>query len=128
MAPPAADRVGRIQGPGRLCLDLNGAVAVDNNHIQVFDCNQSGAQVWTVAADGTLRVLGKCAAAADDGAVRITGCDGRRTAQWRTGPDRTLVNLARDACLTDPSTGTRVGAGVRVESCSGADRQRWDLP
>ena len=128
LAPPPADRAGRIHGNGDVCLDLNGAVAFDGNHIQVFTCNDTSAQVWTVAADGTLRVVGKCAFAADDGAVRIAGCDGRRSAQWRTGDNGALVNLAREDCLTDPGTGTRSGTGVRIEDCSGADRQRWQLP
>jgi Ricin-type beta-trefoil lectin domain len=128
LAPPAADRVGRISGPGGLCLDLNGAVPSDGNHIQVFVCNDTVAQVWTLASDGTLRVVGKCAVVADDGTVRIAGCDGRRSAQWRTGRDRELVSIAADDCLTDPGDGTRSGAGVRVEDCSGADRQRWQTP
>ena len=128
LAPPPADRAGKIHGNGDVCLDLNGAVAFDGNHIQVFTCNDTPAQVWTIAADGTLRVVGKCAFAADDGAVRISGCDGRRSGQWRTGDNGTLVNLAGEDCLTDPGTGTRSGAGVRIEDCSGADRQRWRLP
>jgi hypothetical protein len=84
--------------------------------------------VFNLAADGTLRVVGKCAVAADDGTVRILGCDGRRSAQWRAGQDRALVNLAAGDCLTDPATGTRPGAGVRIEDCSRAERQRWELP
>ncbi|MEU8235026.1 RICIN domain-containing protein [Actinoplanes sp. NPDC048967] len=128
LAPPPADRVGRIHGLGGLCLDLNGAIAVDGNHIQVFTCNETAAQVWTVATDGTLRVVGKCAVAADDGTVRLAGCDGRRSGQWQAGADRTLVALAGGGCLTDPGSGSRSGAGVRIESCSGADRQRWELP
>jgi hypothetical protein len=60
--------------------------------------------------------------------VRIKGCDDSPTAQWRAGPDRTLVNLAGQTCLTDPGNGTRSGSGVRTESCSGDDRQRWELP
>jgi hypothetical protein len=127
IAPPV-DRVGRIHGPGGLCLDLNGGVPTEGNHIQVFTCNDSPAQVWSLAADGTLRVVGRCAVAADDGTVRIRGCDGRRSAQWRAGRDRALVNLAAGDCLTDPGTGTRSGTGVRIEDCSGAERQRWELP
>jgi hypothetical protein len=128
LAPPATDKVGLIHGNGGLCLDLNGAVAVDDNRIQVFTCNDTAAQVWTVAADGTMRVVGKCAVAADDGTVRITSCDGRRSAQWRTGDNSALVNLASEDCLTDPGSGARSGTGVRIEDCSGADRQRWQLP
>ncbi|RSM73133.1 hypothetical protein DMB66_03605 [Actinoplanes sp. ATCC 53533] len=128
LIPPAADRVGRIHGNGDLCLDLNGALAVDGTQIQVYTCNDTAAQRWTVAADGTLRIVGKCAAAADDGAVRLAGCDGRRAEQWRAGPDDSLVNLATDGCLTDPSTGTQSGAAVRIEECAAAERQRWKLP
>ena len=128
LVPPAADRVGRINGNGGLCLDLNAALAVDGTQIQVFTCNDTAAQRWTVATDGTLRIVGKCAAATDDGAVRLAGCDGRRAEQWRAGPEDSLVNLATGDCLTDPSTGTRSGAAVRIEDCSAAAGQRWELP
>jgi hypothetical protein len=128
LPPPPADRVGRIRANGDLCLDLNGAAATDGNHIQVYTCNDTAAQMFTLAADGTLRVQGKCAVAADDGTVRINGCATARSGQWRTGPDETLVNLAVADCLTDPSAGSSPGTGVRIEDCSAADRQRWDLP
>jgi hypothetical protein len=128
LVPPAADRVGRIHGNGDLCLDLNGALAVDGAQIQVYTCNDTAAQRWTLAADGTLRIVGKCATAADDGTVRLAGCDGRRAEQWRAGPDDSLVNLATAGCLTDPSAGTQSGAAVRVEECTAAERQRWKLP
>jgi hypothetical protein len=128
VAPPATERVGRIHGLGGLCLDLNGAVALDGTQIQVYSCNDSAAQVWTLATDGTLRIVGKCAAATDDGMVRLAGCDDRRAAQWRTGANSALVNLATEDCLTDPSAGTSSGAPVRIEDCTGAERQRWQLP
>lgn len=128
LIPPPADRVGRIRGAGGLCLDLNGALVIDGNHIQVFTCNDTAAQGWTVAADGTLRVVGRCAAVADDGTVRIAGCDDRRAAQWRPGPDGSLVSVATEGCLTDPSAGATSGTGVRVEPCTAADAQRWQLP
>ena len=127
LVPPAVDRVGRIHGNGDLCLDLNGALAVDGTQIQVYTCNDTAAQRWTVAADGTLRIVGKCAAAADDGAVRLAGCDGRRAEQWRAGPEDGLVSLATGDCLTDPSAGARSGTAVRVEDCSATEGQRWEL-
>ncbi|MEU8614314.1 RICIN domain-containing protein, partial [Actinoplanes sp. NPDC048791] len=102
-------------------------VAVDGDRAVEVQA-EPAAQVWTVATDGTLRVVGKCAVATDDGAVRLAGCDGRRSGPWQAGADRTLVNLAGGGCLTDPGSGSRSGAGVRIESCSGADRQRWELP
>jgi ricin-type beta-trefoil lectin protein len=125
---PAAARVGTIGADGGLCLDLNGGVAVDDNHVQVFECNGTTAQVWTLATDGTLRVVDKCAQVAADGTVHITGCDNRDAAQWRAGRNQALVNVATNDCLTDPAAGTRSGAGVQVADCAGASNQQWRLP
>jgi ricin-type beta-trefoil lectin protein len=128
LAPsPTADRTGTIGGRNNLCLDLNGGVPVDDNHVQVFDCNGTDAQRWTLAADGTLRVVGKCALVVGDGTVHIVSCDGRTTARWRIA-GRTLVNAANARCLTDPAAGTRAGAGVTVTRCSGSAEQSWNLP
>ncbi|UQU68308.1 ricin-type beta-trefoil lectin domain protein [Couchioplanes caeruleus] len=125
---PAAARTGTVTGAGGLCLDLNGAVPFDGNHIQVYECNRTAAQAWTLAPDGTLRVMGMCAQVVSDAGVHITGCDGRRAAQWRAGPDQSLVNLSTGGCLTDPENGSRQGSWSRVTACTGASGQRWRLP
>ncbi|MGK5681835.1 ricin-type beta-trefoil lectin domain protein [Actinoplanes sp. URMC 104] len=126
-APPADDRAGVVRGQNGLCLDLNGAVAVDGNHVQVYDCNQTAAQSWTLASDGTLRVLGKCALVVGDRSVKIVSCDGRTTAQWRAS-GQLLINVSNNDCLTDPSAGRTSGTAVTVTSCSGSASQRWSLP
>lgn len=126
-APPAA-RVGTITGDGNLCLDLNGGVPQDDNHVQVFDCNGTEAQRWTLATDGTLRVVGKCAQVTGDSTVHIIGCDSRAQSQWRAGAGNALVNVATGACLTDPDAGARSGAGVRVAACADTANQQWALP
>ena len=128
LAPPVPTaRTGTIRGQNGLCLDLNGAVAVDFNHIQVFDCNGTAAQNWTLATDGTLRVLGKCALVVGDNTVHIVTCDGRTTAQWRVSGQQ-LINSSDQQCLTDPSSGTTSGTGVTVTACNGRANQRWSLP
>ncbi|XVV09401.1 ricin-type beta-trefoil lectin domain protein [Actinoplanes sp. CA-131856] len=125
--PPADERVGAIRGQNGVCLDLNGGVPFDGNHVQVFGCNRSFAQTWTIASDGTLRVAGKCALLVGDASVEIVGCDGRTTAQWRVS-GQLIVNASNDDCLTDPSGGRWAGTGVRVEDCNGSAKQRWSLP
>jgi hypothetical protein len=125
---PEAARTGRIAAADDLCLDVNGGVPADNNHVQVSDCNGTSAQRWTMAPDGTLQVVGKCAQVTGDATVHIIGCDDREAAQWRAGPEDSLVNLATNECLTDPANGDRSGAAVVVTACSGSDNQQWDLP
>jgi hypothetical protein len=123
---PAA-RVGPIRGQNNLCLDLSGGVAVEGNHIQVFHCNSSVAQQWTLATDGTMRVSGMCALVAGDNTVHTTTCDGRTTAQWSISGQR-LISAANARCLTDPSSGAFSATPVRVTTCNGAANQRWSLP
>lgn len=125
---PAVARSGALVGAGSLCLDLNGGVPVDGNHVQVFTCNGTDAQRWTVATDGTLRVVGKCAAPVADGTVHITGCGGGSAGQWRQGKSRSLVNVGTGQCLTDPRGGAQSGSGVQVSACTGAAGQQWTLP
>ncbi|WP_043511432.1 MULTISPECIES: RICIN domain-containing protein [unclassified Actinoplanes] len=115
-----------VSGNG-LCLDLPGAVPVDDSVIQVFDCNRSAAQVWTLGTDGTLQVMGKCALLVGDSTVHLTSCDLRTTAQWRITGDHQLINAASNRCLTDPSQGARPGTRVVVVTCTGASDQRWSL-
>ena len=55
-APPT----GAITGYQGLCLDDRGALTADYNPTQVYTCNGTPAQQWTVAANGTLQALGKC--------------------------------------------------------------------
>ncbi len=124
---PVTARTGTIRGQNGLCLDLNGGVPVDDNHVQVFTCNGTSAQTWTLATDGTLRVAGMCALIDGDNTVHIVTCDGRTTAQWRVA-DSTLINAADSECLTDPSGGRQSGTGVTVSPCGGSASQRWSLP
>ena len=61
-AAVAAGRVatGQITGYEGLCLDDRSASTADFNPVQVYTCNGSGAQQWTVESNNTLQVLGKC--------------------------------------------------------------------
>ncbi|XVU22211.1 ricin-type beta-trefoil lectin domain protein [Actinoplanes sp. CA-054009] len=125
--PPAAERVGAVRGQNGVCLDLIGGVPFDGNHVQVFECNRSAAQTWTIASDGTLRVAGKCALVVGDRSVEIVSCDGRTTAQWRIS-GQLVINAAENGCLTDPSGGRWSGSWVKVGDCDGSAKQRWSLP
>src|ERR1700728_3929840 len=62
---------GPITGYEGLCLDDRSASTADFNPIQVYTCNGTDAQDWTVNSNGTLTVLGNCldvdAAGTDNG-------------------------------------------------------------
>ncbi|GIF07962.1 RICIN domain-containing protein [Actinoplanes siamensis] len=118
---------GSLVGANGLCLDVPNAIPTDENHIQVFDCNRSAAQLWTLADDGTLRVMGRCALVVGDDTVHLITCDRRTTALWRMTGEGQLINAANDKCLTDPSDGARPHTRVVVVTCTGKSNQVWSL-
>jgi hypothetical protein len=121
--PPAADRSGKVTAASGRCLMRGGLLGVDGSPIQVADCGV--ASTFTLAADGTLRVNGRCAQVSGDGTVRIDGCGGQDSAQWRRGPGSSLVNPSSGHCLTDPG---RAGATTQAAACTGGSEQHWSLP
>ena len=122
--PPAADRTGSVTAASGRCLMLGGLLGTSGSPVQVSGCASVPYQSFTLAADGTLRVNGRCAQADGDGTVRVTGCDDAGdAAQWRAGNGGTL--RSSNGCLTDPG---RSGATTTVSACSGASSQSWTLP
>jgi hypothetical protein len=121
--PPAADRSGKVTAASGRCLMRGGLLGVDGSPVQVADCGIASS--FTLAADGTLRVSGRCAQITGDSTVRIEDCDGQASAQWRGGPGDSLVNPASGQCLTDPG---RSGSTTKAAACTGGSEQKWALP
>jgi hypothetical protein len=123
-AAPAAGRTGVIRGQNGVCLDGSPSFGIDR--IRVSRCDGSGEQNFTLAADGTLQVGGKCTEVAFDSTVHTDGCDSRGTAKWRTS-GQLLINTENNRCLTDTSS-SRITTQVMVLPCGGSATQRWSLP
>ncbi len=119
---------GQITGPADRCVD---AVPSDGN-VELFGCNGSDAQVWTVRDDGTVRALGGCLAVADDSTgdgarVQVRDCDGSDSQQWATDSGR-LVNVNSGRCLDATDGGTADGTPLQIWACSYGPNQQWSLP
>lgn len=124
--PPGSDRTGRISSAAGHCLALGGLLGIDGSPIQTASCGGGTSQKFTLATDGTLQVASRCAVTQGDGSVRSDGCKGAGDgAQWRAGPNGSLVNPSSGLCLTDPG---KSGATTDVAACTGGDSQRWSLP
>ncbi|KMS92175.1 chitinase, partial [Streptomyces regensis] len=54
-ASPAQAATGTITGLAGKCLDVAGANSADGTPVQLYDCNGTNAQQWTVGSDGTIR-------------------------------------------------------------------------
>ncbi|HEU5473829.1 MAG TPA: carbohydrate-binding protein, partial [Actinophytocola sp.] len=127
---------GPITGIGGKCVDISGAATADGTKIQLWTCNGTGAQTWTVTpsmSGATLRALGKCidisgGGTADNTRVQLWTCNGTGAQNWTAGTGGTLVNPQSNKCLTPQAGGTADGTQLVILTCSGATNQRWTLP
>ena len=123
---------GAVVGYEGLCLDDRGASTAQKNPIQVYTCNGTGAQQWTVEPNNTLEVLGMCldvdgAGTANGTLVDLYSCNGTGAQVWEPQPDGALLNPNSGKCLDDTGYGGS-GTQVQIWSCSGNDNQSWALP
>jgi Ricin-type beta-trefoil lectin domain len=123
---------GQITGYQGLCLDDRSASTALFNPIQVYTCNGTNAQQWTVTSNNTLQVLGMCldvngAGTANGTKVDLYTCNGTGAQTWTPGANGSLVNSNSGKCLDDTGWGGS-GTQVQIWSCSGGANQSWTLP
>jgi hypothetical protein len=130
--PPPGGSAGPITGYQGLCLDDRSASTADFNPIQVYTCNGTSAQSWTVESNGSLEVLGKCldvdaAGAANGTKVDLYDCNGTGAQVWQPQSNGSLLNPNSGKCLDDTGFGGS-GTQVQIWSCTGSSNQSWTLP
>ncbi len=124
---------GVITGYGGLCLDDRGASTANFNPVQVYTCNGTNAQQWTVESNGSLQTLGKCldvdaAGTANGTTVDLYDCNGTGAQVWQPQSNGALLNPASGKCLDDSGWSTSPGTQAQIWSCTGAANQSWKLP
>jgi hypothetical protein len=128
--PPQAAVTGTIVGLGGKCIDNNGAVNGNGNHIQIYDCNGTVAQVWTWQSNGTLQVMGQClqVTGTNSGALaELWDCNGSSTEVWRSSRRGSIINAASGLCLEVPGSNTNNGTQLDIAGCNRQSNQRWTL-
>ncbi|MBR7830555.1 ricin-type beta-trefoil lectin domain protein [Actinospica sp. MGRD01-02] len=124
--------VGPIVGYQGLCLDDRSASTANFNPIQVYTCNGTSAQSWTVESNNTLQVLGKCldvdaAGTANGTTVDLYDCNGTAAQTWEPQSNGELLNPNSGKCLDDTGYGGS-GTQVQIWSCADTSNQQWTLP
>ncbi|WP_225447996.1 chitinase [Streptacidiphilus sp. P02-A3a] len=114
------------------CLDDFAGSSADGTIVDLYDCNNTPAQQWTVASNNTLQINGKClditgASTADGALVELWDCNGGGNQVWQQGANNTLVNPASGKCLDDPGFSTTNGTQLDIWDCNGGTNQVWTL-
>jgi hypothetical protein len=128
-----AASAGPITGLGGKCVDVAAASTANGTHVQLYDCNGTGAQSWTVGnPDGSIRALGKCmdvtaASTANGAKVQLYDCNGTGAQRW-TVSNGEIINTGSGKCLDATDKSSANGNQLQIWSCTGASNQRWTVP
>jgi type 1 glutamine amidotransferase len=131
--PPPTGGTGPVVGLANKCLDISGGNTADGTKIQLYTCNGTNAQKWTVTPNGPIKALGKCLDVAGGGTANGTKaqlwtCNGSGAQNWSAQPDQTLRNPQSGRCLDVSQNNSADGQQIHIWDCLGAANQKWKLP
>jgi hypothetical protein len=127
--PGTASGTGEVRGVNNKCLDVADSQTADGTQVQIWTCNSTDAQKWTVSG-GTVKALGKCldvsgGGTADGTTVPVpsrgarspTARSATRSPASASTPPAAPGTTARP-CICGPATPDRTRSG----SCPDRDR------
>ncbi|GAA1360465.1 glycoside hydrolase family 16 protein [Streptomyces beijiangensis] len=128
--PPAAG--GTITGLGGKCVDVAAGSTANGTAVQLYDCNGSTAQKWSVGTDGTIRALGKCldvasGGTADGSLVQLYDCNGTAAQKWTVTGAKDIVNPQANKCLDATGNSSANGTRLQIWTCGGGANQKWTV-
>jgi hypothetical protein len=114
------------------CVTDLGNGTVNNTPVVISTCTGGPEQNWTIKADGSIRIHGKCLDVYRDGKrnktkVEIWTCHSGANQQW-VPASGALVNPISHKCLDDPRYNTTNGTQLEIYTCNGHLSQQWQLP
>jgi hypothetical protein len=140
VTPPPIPKVpptiaGAITGVASKCLDNWHSGKSNGNKIDLYQCNGTGAQKWTVGSSGQGAIVnsnGYCLDVAGSGTssgtlVELYDCNGSSGEQWKVNvANHTIVNPHSNLCLDDQHAKTDNGNQIWAFKCNGTVAQRWN--
>ncbi|WP_030664150.1 PQQ-dependent sugar dehydrogenase [Streptomyces rimosus] len=126
-------RTGAVKGVNGKCMDVAGANSADETQIQLYRCNGSAAQKWTLPGDGTVRALDKCLdvkgrGTADGTKIQLYRCNGTPAQEWKPQDDGTVRNAHSGKCLDASGSTWNDDTPLHLWTCHARANQKWTLP
>jgi hypothetical protein len=131
--PPPTGSTGPITGYEGLCVDVRGASTALFTPVQVYTCNGTNAQQWTVVQAGsTLHALGMCmdingGGTTDGTTVDLYTCNNTAAQVFIPESNGELYNPQSNKCLDDTGYGGS-GTQLQIWDCADTSNQQWTLP
>ncbi|WP_198549644.1 RICIN domain-containing protein, partial [Kitasatospora aureofaciens] len=124
---------GPLTGVAGQCVDIARAATANGSAVQLYHCNSTGAQDWSVQQDGSLRALGKCLDVtngwtAAGTAAQLYDCNGTGAQKWLPRADGTLLNPVSNRCLDARDGSSADWTRLQIWDCQASPNQLWKLP
>ncbi|WP_329184719.1 RICIN domain-containing protein [Streptomyces sp. NBC_01428] len=121
-----------IKGLAGKCVDVAAASTANGTPVQLYDCNGTAAQQWTVGSDGTIRALGKCLDVTNNGTadgtpIQLWDCTGGTGQKWAVSAAHDIVNPAANKCLDVTGNNSANSTRLQIWTCSGGANQKWTV-
>ncbi|KAH8833973.1 carbohydrate-binding module family 13 protein, partial [Flagelloscypha sp. PMI_526] len=120
------------------CLDVKGNEQVNGTHVQVYDCNGTGAQRWKMSTwsgstkiqlDGTNYCLDAGSPIGNNVGLKIWQCyDGLPQQQFYITGDHRIAVEGKGQCLDQPNGNDAAGTQTQTYQCTtGNTNQVWTV-
>ncbi|WP_245664873.1 ricin-type beta-trefoil lectin domain protein [Actinoplanes subtropicus] len=113
-----------------LCIDVPNSNFSDGVPLQMWECNNTGAQKWTFV-NGTLQTSNnKCmdvawGSTANGAVIQIANCSGNPAQQFVLSAAGDLVNPQANKCVDIKDWNGNWGAALQTWDCAGTANQKW---
>ncbi len=121
---------GPLVGIAGKCLDVLWGRADNGAPIQLWACNGTNAQWWTLDPAGAVRANGRCldvpgGSTASGSPLQLWDCNGTGAQVWQPQGDGSLRNPQSGKCLDVPGWTTADGVRLQLYDCHGSVNQFW---
>ncbi|MFF3867486.1 protein kinase [Micromonospora sp. NPDC001898] len=114
------------------CIDVPDSSPTTTAKIQTWECHGAAGEQFTLAADRTLRVVGKCLEITDTSNgphLRIATCTGSAKQRFDLNSAGDLVSLSTvpAKCVDVPGGDPANGVWLNIWDCNGSENQKWHV-
>jgi len=137
LSAPAAEAASTVTITGNnsgLCLSVTGASTSPGAITDIYTCNGSVSENWTVNSNGTItgNNSGLCLSVSGDStALKTTAdintCDGDSSEKWTVNSSGTIVNGAAGLCLSVTGASTALKATADLYTCNSSVSEFWTV-
>lgn len=130
---PPTSGAKKITGIGGKCVDVAAASNANGTAVQLYTCNGTTAQQWTVGSDGTIKALGKCLdvtgqSTADGAKLQLWTCTGSAAQKFTyNASTHDIVNPAANKCLDATGQSSADLTRLQIWTCTGSANQKWTV-